>query len=140
MRARIPLLGLVLVLASCTSDVREDGLDPDRVLHMAGEEAGGIANPTAGLTRQLNIAFRQIQHLRLADARGTLGRARQTLERPHDASVHDQPPLSDYDRLAGWVSVSELSREAEDKAAADLALGRALGHLEGMQPAQARCE
>jgi hypothetical protein len=140
MRNVTPLLAFVCLLASCTAEVREDGLDPDRVLHMAGEEAGGIANPTARLTRQLNVAFRQIQHMRLADARSTLGRARGTLEGVHDASVHDQPPLSDHDRLAGWVSVSELSREAEDKAVADVALGRALGHLENMQPEQARCE
>ena len=140
MRITTPLLAVALQLASCTSDRAPDGLDADRVLHMAGQEAGQISNPTARLTRQLNIAFRQINHAKLADARSTLAQARKTLESVHDAAVHDQPPLSDHDRLAGWISVSELSRDAEDPATANVALDRALSHLNKIEPPHARCD
>jgi hypothetical protein len=107
---------------------------------MAGEEAGQIHNPRERLARQLNIAFRQIGNAKKSDARSTLDRARQTMEAAHDASVHDQPPLSDHDRLAGWISISELAREAEDKTSANVALDRALSHLERVEPPAARCE
>src|SRR5688572_6586003 len=133
------VVGGLLLLASCTSD-RPDGFDPDRILHMAGEEAGQIHNPKERLARQLNIAFRQIGNRKEADARSTLARARQTMEAAHDASAHDTPPLSDHDRLAGWISISELSRGAEDKGLANVALDRALGHLDRVEPPAARCE
>jgi hypothetical protein len=140
MRNATPLLGVALFLASCTSERAPDGLDADRVLHMAGEEAGQIPNPTARLTRQLNIAFRQIGYVKLADARTTLAQARKTLESTHDAAVHDQPPIGDHDRLAGWISLSELSRDAQDPATANVAVDRALAHLNKIEPAHARCE
>jgi hypothetical protein len=133
------LFAVAMSLISCTSK-RSDGLDPDRVLHMAGEEAGQITNPKARLTRQLNVAYRQIENRRLADARATLGRARATMEAAHDASAHDEPPLSDHDRLAGWISISELAREAGDPPLANAALDRALAHLDRIDPPTARCD
>jgi hypothetical protein len=136
---KIMIVALVPLLVSCTSG-RVDGFDPDRILHMAGEEAGQITNPTARLTRQLNVAYRQIENRRKTDARATLAGARQTMESVHDASVHDQPPLSDHDRLAGWISISELSREAEDTGLANVALDRALAHLDRVEPPTARCD
>ena len=140
MRITTPVLAVAVLLASCTSERLPDALDPNRVLHMAGQEAGEIPNPTARLTRQLNIAFRQIGFAKLADARATLAQARKTLESTHDAAVHDQPPLGDHDRLAGWISVSELSRDAQDPATANVAVDRALAHLNKIEPPHARCD
>jgi hypothetical protein len=139
MRALIAVVVLSLPLASCTSQPR-DGFNPDRILHMAGEEASQIHNPRERLARQLNIAFRQIGNGKQADARSTLAQARRTMEASHDATVQDQPPLSDHDRLAGWISISELSRGAEDAGSANLALDRALSHLNKVEPPVARCE
>lgn len=109
-------------------------LDPDRILHMAGEEAGQINAPKERLTRQLNIANRQTENSHAADARKTLAEARSTIEHA------DKNALTDHERLAGWISLSELARNADDKPFANGALDRALASLENLTPAQARCE
>jgi hypothetical protein len=126
-------LALGIVVAGCESQPPR-GLDPDRILHMAGEEAGQIAAPRERLTRQLNIANRETQSGKPANGLKTLAVARQTL---------DQAPktaLSDQERLSGWISICELSREAGDKSFASEALDKAMAALEQLAPAPARCE
>jgi hypothetical protein len=100
---------------------------------MAGEEAGQITSPRERLTRQFNIANRETGAGRTADARQTLRAARQTLEHA------DRDALDDQARLAGWVSLSELSRDAGDKPFANAALDQALVALDQVTPHPARC-
>src|SRR3954470_24141846 len=105
-RLLISLLATLCVLG-CTSSDPSATTDPDRPLHMAGEEAGQITAPRERLARQLNIANRETESGRPADARQTLRAARDTLERA------DKSALTDHDRLAGWISLSELARNAD---------------------------
>jgi hypothetical protein len=129
------LLSITLLLLStgCRQNATA-ALDPDRILHMAGEEAGQINAPRERLTRQLNIANRQTEHGHPADARKTLAQARQTLEHA------DKSALNDKERLSGWVSLSELARYAGDPPFANGALDKALASLNEITPAQERCQ
>jgi hypothetical protein len=101
---------------------------------MAGDEAGLIVAPKDKLTRQLNIANREAQTGKPAEARATLAMARQTLENAEKNAFNNQQ------RLAGWISLSELSRKTDDKAFANSALDQALKTLNELTPQQARCE
>lgn len=123
----------IVLIAGCQQH-RTTGVDPDRILHMAGEEAGQINAPKERLTRQLNIANRQTENGHAGDARKTLAEARSTIEHA------DRNALTDHERLAGWISLCELARNADDKAFANAALDQALVALDGLMPAQARCE
>src|SRR5437763_14237706 len=91
---------------------RPVGGDPNRILAMAGEEAGQIPSSKERLTRQLNIADRQNDNGRPADARATLAAARQTLESAGRAAegkdgAATKPAegkdegLTDHERVAG---------------------------------------
>ena len=121
-------------LFGCQSQATTPALDPDRILHMAGDEAGQIAAPKERLTRQLNIANRETQTGRPANALNTLAQARQTLEHA------DKNAFSDQERLSGWISLCELARNANDKAFAAAALDQALSALNQLTPDPARCE
>ena len=101
---------------------------------MAGEEAGQIASAKERLTRQLNIADRETDAHHPAAARSTLREARSTLERA------DPQALTEQERLAGWVSLSELSRAAGDAAFANGALDRALAVVNDLAPIASRSE
>jgi hypothetical protein len=129
----IALLVAVMLFAGCQQHPTT-AVDPDRILHMAGEEAGQINAPKERLTRQLNIANRQTENGHAGDARKTLAEARSTIEHA------DKAALTDHERLAGWISLSELARNADDKAFANGALDQALAALDNLTPAQARCE
>ena len=129
----IALLVAVMLIGGC-QEHRTAAVDPDRILHMAGEEAGQINAPKERLTRQLNIANRQTENGHVGDARKTLAEARSTIEHA------DKNALTDHQRLAGWISLSELARDADDKPFANAALDQALAALENLTPAQARCE
>jgi hypothetical protein len=129
----LALIVVAILIVGC-QERTQDNIDPDRILHMAGEEAGQITSPKERLTRQLNIANRQTEHGHAADARKTLAQARETLEHA------DKNALSEQERLSGWVSLSELGRSADDKAFANGALDRALASLNEITPAQARCQ
>jgi hypothetical protein len=133
MSKHIALLVAILLIAGCQQH-RTIAVDPDRILHMAGEEAGQINAPKERLTRQLNIANRQTENGHAGDARKTLAEARSTIEHA------DKNALTDHQRLAGWISLSELARNADDKAFANGALDQAMAALENLTPAQARCE
>src|SRR3954465_5505606 len=115
----IALLGAIFLIAGCQQN-RTTAVDPDRILHMAGEEAGQINAPKERLTRQLNIANRQTENGHAGDARKTLAEAGSTIEHA------DKNALTDHQRLAGWISLSELARNADDKAFANGALDQAL--------------
>src|SRR3954447_8192693 len=104
----IALLVVVILIAGCQTRTGT-ALDPDRILHMAGEEAGKINAPKERLTRQLNIANRQTENGHAGDARKTLAEARSTIEHA------DKNALTEHQRLAGWISLSELARNADDK-------------------------
>jgi hypothetical protein len=130
----VALLACVVVTAAGCSYTPPSRLDPDRILHMAGEEAGLINAPRERLTRQLNIANRETESGKPAEARKTLAQACETLEKASDTAFTDQQ------RLAGWVSLSELARAADDKPFANAALDRALASLDALNPQQARCE
>lgn len=129
----IAVLAAFIMIVGCQSRTGT-ALDPDRILHMAGEEAGQISSPKERLTRQLNIANRQTENGHTADARKTLAEARGTIEHA------DKNALTDHERLAGWISLSELARNADDKAFANGALDQAVTSLENLTPPQARCE
>jgi hypothetical protein len=123
------------ILAGCaTAEPTYHTVDPDRILTMAGQEAGQITSPLERLSTRLNIANRQSNSGRNADARATLAAARQTLE---SAGKFD---LTDHQRLAGWISISELNRAADDRAAAGAALDNAIQYLNNLQPAYTRCQ
>lgn len=126
------LMTVGLLITGCQETTSR--LDPERILHMAGEEAGQINAPRERLTRQLNIANRQTEHGHADDARRTLAQARETLEHA------DKNALNEQERLSGWVSLSELARDAEDKAFANGALDKALAALNEITPAQERCK
>ena len=74
----------------------------------------------AALPASLNIANRETQGGRPDNARNTLVLARQTLEKA------DKIAFTDQERLAGWISLCELGREADDKAFAGAALDQAM--------------
>jgi hypothetical protein len=130
MRTTLP--ALILLLTGCTTSITSP-IDPDRLLHMAGEEAAAITAPKERLTRQLNIANRQTDNNRPADAKSTLRAARDTLEHS------DKTVLTDHERLAGWISISELSRNVLDVPFANAALDQALIALNNVNPHQDRC-
>lgn len=130
---RLVLALVLLFVPACTTPV-SSGLDPDRLLNMAGEEAGAITAPKERFTRQLNIADRQIDNHRGHEARDTLRAARATLERA------DQAALTEHERLAGWVSLSELGRRADDLPFAGAALDQAQAALDALNPHQDRCQ
>lgn len=148
----IAIGGVALLSAGCGQS-RPAGGDANRILAMAGEEAGQIPAAKERLTRQLNIANRQTDNGRPADARATLAAARQTLEsagraaggkdaatRLAEGKDEKDEGLTDHERLAGWVSIAELSREAKDERAAGQALDEALTHLRALQPESARAD
>jgi hypothetical protein len=110
------------------------GLDADRILKMASEESGQIEVPSQRLTQQLNVANRQNSSGHPDDARATLSAARKTLE----SAKRDD--LTEQQRLAGWISLSELNRNANDASAAGSALDVAIAQLNQVLPVQARCE
>ena len=105
-----------------------------RLMALAAQEAAAITDVDVRLTRQLNLADSQMQSLWKPDARTTLASAVSTLRSPEAAQ------LNDHARLSGWISISELSRQADDKLAAiDACDGAAKAMLAIEDPAR-RCE
>jgi hypothetical protein len=105
-----------------------------RLTSMAAGEAASIIKPRDRLQQQLNIAEMQNLHMWFQDARANLATARNTIE----SSDHDQ--LTDLDRIAGWVSISELSRVAGDAVGAAFACEGARKSLLAIEPEAKRCE
>ncbi len=129
------LVAAVALLAGCTSESAPPTADRSRrLLTLAAGEAGGIADAQPRLKRQLNLADRQLSQGNPADARRTLAAAQKTLRGTDLAGV---PPLI---RIAGWVSVSELSRRADDPATANTACDVAVATLRSLDPVVERPE
>ena len=138
MRATIFALPTIfLLITGCGNTVVQptyQGIDSDRLLHLAGHEAGEIASARERLARQFNIANRETSNGHSEDARKTLIGARQTLESA------GQKDFTDHERLAGWISLSELNREAADVNAAGASLDKAIEYLNKLLPVYARPE
>ncbi len=105
-----------------------------KLLSLAADEAGRVTDPQSRLRRQLNLADRQLDDDRTNDARQTLAAAGQTLRETPPAAL---PPRI---RIAGWVSISELSRRAEDTATADGACDQGVATTRGLTPTTERAE
>jgi hypothetical protein len=134
---KIILLSAILLLVGCTPpppDPKYHEIDPDKLLNIAGREAGLISNVRDRITRQLNIANRENNNNHFDDARKTLSEARKTMESPAASDFSDQ------ERLAGWISISELSRGASDRDSAGYALDKAIDYLHKLMPVNARPE
>jgi hypothetical protein len=105
-----------------------------RLTSLAAGEASSITKPRDRLQWQLNIAEMQNRHLWFQDARVNLATARKTIE------SCDRDQLTDLDRIAGWVSISELSRVADDHDGAVFACQNADKSLRTIEPEAKRCE
>jgi hypothetical protein len=105
-----------------------------RLMGLAAQEAALIKDVDARLTRLLNLAEVQINRNWKEDARATLGSASTTLGGP------DAKQLNDHAHLSGWVSVSELSRAADDNPAAVLACEAAVKSMENLEDPAKRCQ
>ena len=129
----VALFVAALLTAGCQHETTPK-VDADRILRMAGDEAGQITLPANRLSRQLNVAYLLIHTGKPAGARPTLAQARETIEHA------DKDALSEHERLAGWISLSELARGADDdKPFANAALDRALAILKDVTPLDVRC-
>jgi hypothetical protein len=103
-----------------------------KLLTMAAGEAQQIPDSTARLTRQLNFAAQQMARGNADESRQSLAYAAQTLR---DAKPGD---LTSQIRIAGWVSISELSRQGNDLPTAHMACDQAVEVLQSLQPASDR--
>jgi hypothetical protein len=105
-----------------------------KLMALAAEDAAQISDVDARLTRLLNLADAQVQRKWAADARTTLGMARQTL------SSQDAANLNDHARLSGWVSISELSRLAGDDDGGIAACDGAVAAMRAIDNPDTRCD
>jgi hypothetical protein len=103
-----------------------------KLLTMAAGEAQLIPDSTARLTRQLNFASQQMSRGKTDESRQSLAYAAQTLR---DAKPSD---LTSQVRIAGWVSISELSRQDNDLSTAHMACDQAVTVLQSLQPVSDR--
>jgi hypothetical protein len=112
----------MILLSGCAGSGGVSGTPqrtPERgrqLLSLAGQEAGKITDLNARITRQLNIASLQIDAADPRAGAATLQEAMKTLGLPAA-----QTQLNDHTRMSGWVSVSELARQAGDKVLANAA-------------------
>jgi len=130
MRHAVVGMAAVLLVAACQKAPEVDR--SGRLLMMASEEAANIPNKLDRLTRQLNIAYTQLNWNKPEDADKSLKLARVTLE----ASGKDD--MDDFHRIAAWTSISQLSRQAKDKELAGAAADNALAALNDVKPAAQR--
>lgn len=134
MKAWVFLSLAALMLAGCNSSGGFRSPDrAERLMALAAGEAGAVPSAKERLSRQLNIAHMQTREGNLYDARDTLAKAQSTLKDPSG-------DLDEHTRIAGWVSVSELSRAARDPATARQACKEADHLLHAMTPADKRCQ
>ena len=104
------------------------------LLALAGRQAAKIPAVDIRLTRLLNLADQEIQRGYKAEARDTLSFASEALAGKDAATLDEQA------RISGWVSVSELSRQANDKAAASAACDGAVVALRAIEDPARRCD
>jgi hypothetical protein len=136
-----PLAFLTILTVSClpmgcgrsSSDKAEAQVRNRVLLQMAAEEAGGVESPKLRLKQQLNIAEIQIRNGHDHEAQASLAQAWRTLETT-------QTDLDTHTMLAGWVSISELSRRADDKKTAARAARTAEDALLALEDPTERCD
>jgi hypothetical protein len=100
---------------------------------MAAEEASQVDSVKLRLKQQLHIAEIQIHRNAYSGARLSLARAWVTLEA-------GQEQIDPHTRLAGWVSISELSRGANDRDTAAEACRQAREALLNLPEEDQRCQ
>lgn len=111
-------------------------VSPDRAARLlvwAKEEMRSITEPEERLKWFLNMADIQIRLDRGSEARKSLEDAALVLRSAKEADLERQK------RLGGWISISELSRMANDKASANKAVDEAVSLLNRIEPATDRC-
>jgi FAD/FMN-containing dehydrogenase len=129
-RKRAVALAL-LAVAGCSSST--PGVDREKkLLSMASAEAQFIPDPKDRLSRQLNFANDQTAGHQTAEARESLAHAVETLKTPEAMKMDWQI------RIAGWVSVSQLSRGLKDTAVAESACDQAVALLRQIDPVAER--
>lgn len=117
-----------------TGQVQASAERSRRLMGLAAQEASAIKDVDVRLTRLLNLADTQMQSGWKQDGRATLASAAGTL-RSDEASL-----LNDHARLSGWISISELSRQADDMAAAGDACDSAAKAMLAIEDPARRCE
>ncbi|MHC4982935.1 MAG: hypothetical protein ACYTF6_07180 [Planctomycetota bacterium] len=134
----VVLASVSALLAGCYYDKpRTDFQSADRarrLMAMAAGEAARIEAPPKRLRQLLSFANMQIESRHYSDARETLKGAWKTTESAAPEA------LDEHTRVAGWVSMSELSRKAGDRATAGRACDEAVKLLRRIQPPPRRCE
>jgi hypothetical protein len=118
----------ILIAAGLVGCANEPVDRESKLLTMAAGEAQQIPDSTQRLTRQLNFASQQMQRGRSEESKQSLAFAAQTLR---DAKPGDLKPQI---RIAGWVSISELSRQGNDLATAKAACDQAVKVLDSLDP------
>ena len=130
---REPAFALTLLaVAGCSSTPSPAAVREKKLLSMASAETQFISDPKDRLTRQLNFAFDQSADHQTAEARDSLAHAVETLKTPEAARMDWQI------RIAGWVSVSQLSRRIADTATANTACDQAVAMLHQIDPVTER--
>lgn len=141
--AIVMMAGMLIALPACQSRPRSQPLSGvirptadggKRLLDLAASEAVNIPDPDVRLTRLLNLADMQTQRGWKHDATLTLGNAETTLRSAQAAE------LTEHARLSGWISVSELSRAADDTGRANSACDGAVKALLAIDDPGRRCE
>lgn len=117
-----------------TGQVQASAERSRRLMALAAAEAAAITDVDVRLTRLLNLADSQMHSGWKQDGRTTLANAAATL-RSAEASQ-----LNDHARLSGWISISELSRLADDKGAAINACDSAAAAMLAIEDPARRCE
>jgi hypothetical protein len=128
----LPLL-ITTAMIGCETAAPAPPVDRQgKLLTMAAAEAQQISDSRQRLSRQLNFAYEQLRRGKPVESRQSLAFAAQTLR---DAKPKDLEPQI---RIAGWVSISELSRAAADKPSAQTACDQAVIVLKTLEPVSDR--
>jgi hypothetical protein len=122
----------LLAFAGCSTSSNPAVNREKKLLSMASAEAQFIPDPKDRLSRQLNFANDQTADHQTAEARESLAHAVETLKTPEAMKMDWQI------RIAGWVSVSQLSRGLKDTAVADAACDQAVALLRQIDPVAER--
>ena len=124
---------LAVVIGGCAAPPVAVNRHAELLLLAAGE-ARQIDQPMERIKRQLNLADDQLNDDNQREARQILAGAADTLRSAKPGEL----PSRIY--IAGWVSISELSRRAKDTAAADVACGAAVAAMRSLSPVAERPE
>lgn len=121
-------------LPPVTTNIETSAGRSRKLMAIAAREAARISAVDIRLTRLLNLADQQIQRGWKPEATQPLRSCLETLKGT------DAERLDEQARISGWVSVSELSREASDKTTAGEACDGAVAALRAIEDPAHRCE